>query len=801
MRLIECYIENFGKISKQKFVFSEGLNCFLSDNGTGKTTLSVFIKAMLYGLGDTKRTSIAENERKHYLPWQGGVCGGWITFSVSGKEYRAERSFAQKAGDDSFSLYELKSGLVSNDFSERLGEEIFGIDADGFERTVFLSERSLPVKSDNKSISAKLSDLVGADGDIGVMDGAIKILEDQRKQLYKKGGSGRIADIKAKISDTELKLSETELAKKNRDDLEREISAYEESLADADAEHKKLLEARTNAQMLSAEKKHAQRYKDIQAELSASVARKDELTEFFGGEIPTFEQLEEARYKSLQAVGLMTAEEHSPEEDELAGLSSYFEGRADESYIEKARTVFDRLKQKEESQKTPSALRARDVFSKRLPERHEIDGMINDAGLPQKQFKPGALIYIPAAAAVFSIIPAVLLSPLFYILTALLSLFAGIFAAARFAKAAKDRGEREERTNEFFRSVSCIEPKREERLSLLIEMKSLYEVAAEMLESYEEDERFADEFISAFPSNGQTEKLAILESILCKYNKYITLSRSLQYKTAGRREANIKGERLRRESLEFLSRFKTSSADPFAEIRQALNEYTRLTESIISKRSELESYEALNSTYTEGSQEAMPLDEINRLLNLTEARQNELRHKIGIQTKSIADENVLLDRKEELLLRRDELREQLKVEKERLDIILQTERYLDMAKVSLTSKYLGKTKAGFERYAELIGGISSSELEMDTDFGVSRREGGITRAYDAYSRGTRELYSIAARLALSDSLYEGERPFIILDDPFISFDDKKTSAAASLLRAIAKERQIIYFTCSESRRV
>ena len=121
--------------------------------------------------------------------------------------------------------------------------------------------------------------------------------------------------------------------------------------------------------------------------------------------------------------------------------------------------------------------------------------------------------------------------------------------------------------------------------------------------------------------------------------------------------------------------------------------------------------------------------------------------------------------------------------------------------MSLTSKYLGKTKESFERYVGIISGLSNAELEMDTDFGVSRREGGITRTSEAYSRGTRDLYSLAARLALSDSLYDGELPFIVLDDPFISFDDKKTSAARKLLSVLAKERQIIYFTCSEARRV
>ena len=47
MKLIECYVENFGKISRQKFSFKDGLNCMTEDNGSGKTTLATFIKVML----------------------------------------------------------------------------------------------------------------------------------------------------------------------------------------------------------------------------------------------------------------------------------------------------------------------------------------------------------------------------------------------------------------------------------------------------------------------------------------------------------------------------------------------------------------------------------------------------------------------------------------------------------------------------------------------------------------------------------------------------------------------------------
>ena len=158
-----------------------------------------------------------------------------------------------------------------------------------------------------------------------------------------------------------------------------------------------------------------------------------------------------------------------------------------------------------------------------------------------------------------------------------------------------------------------------------------------------------------------------------------------------------------------------------------------------------------------------------------------------------------LEEKDELAIRLSKLEESLEHHTENYNVVLKTKEFLERAKDSMTAKYLGKTKTGFEKYAELISGVSGERFEMSTDFGVTRLEGAVPKSTDAYSRGTKDLYNLAARLGLIDSLYEGEEPFIILDDPFIAFDDEKTKAATELLKSIGKTRQIIYFTCSESR--
>ena len=154
MEIKELYVENFGKLSKFKRTLTPGINAFTEDNGFGKTTLSVFIKAMLYGFDESRKLSLDENDRKKYTPWQGGAFGGYMTILVKGITYRIERTFGAKPSEDTLEVYRLDTGSVTDELGEIPGETILGIDQDGFERTVFLSEKNLSGKNTNQTISS-----------------------------------------------------------------------------------------------------------------------------------------------------------------------------------------------------------------------------------------------------------------------------------------------------------------------------------------------------------------------------------------------------------------------------------------------------------------------------------------------------------------------------------------------------------------------------------------------------------------------------------------------------------------------
>ena len=201
MKLHSLYIENFGVLHAYSMECGDGLNRLCRENGFGKTTLAVFLKAMLYGLPNTRKTDPDENDRKKYAPWQGGAFGGHIVFSARGKTYRAERFFAYGgvggAKNDTFILYDLADNTVSDDFPEDLGGALFGIDAAAFERSAYLPQKLLPAGIENESITAKLNRVIESPEEAGSYKSAAAILDSRRQYYRKQGGRGRIAELEA----------------------------------------------------------------------------------------------------------------------------------------------------------------------------------------------------------------------------------------------------------------------------------------------------------------------------------------------------------------------------------------------------------------------------------------------------------------------------------------------------------------------------------------------------------------------------------------------------------------------------
>jgi uncharacterized protein YhaN len=762
MKLIECYIENFGKLSDFKLSFSKGLNTVKKNNGYGKTTLTVFIKSMLFGLDTSRRQKLELNDRKHYMPWQGGRCGGYLIFEANGKKYRVERTFMPKAADDVFKLYDEKSGRECDDFTENLGEELFGIDVDGFERTVFLSEANLAGKNENKTVSAKLSNLVGYDGDLSAMDDAIELLEKQRKVYRKKGGSGEIGDMKLKYSETERRIFDLERKK-------GEYRAEETKLSELTCRLNKLREERgaLTALMKKADEAriknaYTKQYADMRSSLSQDLARKEELDLFFKNGCPTHAKINEMRSEFYQSKRVSTTNAYT-ESPEMTALSEFFKNEVADEEFENAKIYAE-------------------LLSERKKEAEAAKERLIDARDKQKQNKPpiaGSLLFPGIFISCLAALLAVIIHP-FVALAAVLGIIMVLVSFLRKKSFEKQKAADENAVEIFKKEYLAIEGDvcmTEERIN---------------------------EFLLHFPYTGKTNVTEAVADVLRKRDIYVALCDSHKALYDKEREIAEKAKAAENNAKAFLALFPTVTDEPFDEITKNVIEYQALVATVERCKLTMQQFARQHGISAESdAAEIQPTDtaalnvkaeELDEAISAAEREKTLLERRLS----ELYDE---IDTIGELKAEKDQLAENIDALEKKLNVILKTEDLLNEAKDLLTAKYLSKTKAAFDKYIDLIGKESADDFSMNTSFELMKNERGAYRDAESYSKGTKDLYALAIRLALIDSLYEGESPFVILDDPFAHFDDLRLSGALSVLSALAKEKQIIYLTCAESRSV
>ena len=799
MRIIECNIDKFGVISNQKFTFSANLNCIVAENGTGKTTLCAFIKAMLYGIGDTKRVSLDENDRKRYLPWSGGKAQGSMTFFANGRTYRVERSFGAKASEDTFALYDVERGSISTDFTEQLGCELFGIDRDGYEETVYLSEKGLSPSGQNKSVSAKLSDLVGADGDIGVMDDALKILENQRKFLQKKGSVGAISDVKLAIKE---KMKELD-ALSEAQEISRRLAARRAEIAkELEQIHKErdaLMKMQADSAKLELYQGFEEKCKALLVEIEKAAKEKDEIIQRLGGNIPEREFIDTLRLEYLEAQKLLSRQSEQNEgTSELDELSAIFGTQDADTDMAALTAALADVRELSRMRGGAEYAEIKSAFSRRTPTAAECDEAIASLTAPKaKSGILGILSLVFAILALPSIILGVVFTPAFYALaigTAVLAV------SLSLVKTLKLRGEERARTSAargFIKSVSGGANPEEGMLAYLVRLRSLVERAEEL-----DGARWhsANEVISRIQTkySKSTDEQSV-EGLIKDYERYKLLSARAKFVKEGAEDnRKLAEERILGVRAEF-KKLGLEFNNSFTEIYTLIDRYRELSREITSKREEYARYKTEDMLDKREHAELASGEEIKEKLVALDERAREISSEGGSIDTRLAELSRRLDERESIESERGALTELLEKYETNLSVILKTRELMTLAKDNMQSKYLGKTQRAFAEYTEKISGDEGAEYRLDTDFNITKSEGGISRASEAYSRGTRELYNLAIRLALIDSLYEGERPFIILDDPFAYLDDGRLGGAKAVISRLGDNKQIIYLTCVKSR--
>ncbi|MBR5192601.1 MAG: AAA family ATPase [Clostridia bacterium] len=153
----------------------------------------------------------------------------------------------------------------------------------------------------------------------------------------------------------------------------------------------------------------------------------------------------------------------------------------------------------------------------------------------------------------------------------------------------------------------------------------------------------------------------------------------------------------------------------------------------------------------------------------------------------------------EYIVKKNQLLEKLNEYNERYRILNLTLQFLNFANETLKTKYREPLLLNFNKYVNKIINKEDIKATVDIDFKVTALQNGITKDVNYYSKGLLNSFEICKRFALIEVLFNKEKPFIVLDDPFTNLDEEKIKEALNVLKELSKEYQIIYFICHDSR--
>ena len=111
------------------------------------------------------------------------------------------------------------------------------------------------------------------------------------------------------------------------------------------------------------------------------------------------------------------------------------------------------------------------------------------------------------------------------------------------------------------------------------------------------------------------------------------------------------------------------------------------------------------------------------------------------------------------------------------------------------SPELGRVASG---YMSAVTGGRYADVLINRDFSAMTRaqDDAVARNAEYLSAGTMDIMYLAVRLAVCElALPDGEPCPLILDDALVNLDDERLEQAMKLLGEIARERQVILFSC------
>ena len=770
MILKKCYVQDFGKLHEYTLDLNSGLNKINEQNGWGKSTLAAFLKAMLFGMNSTTKRDLDENERQKYTPWDKNKFGGFVEFELDGKNYRLERWFGTKQSQDSATLFDLDLNKVCQTYTPNIMEEYFGINAETFERSTYISQGKISTEL-NDGLRAKLGNLLQNESENNFKR-AIDIVVERRKekQLFK-GKGGEIEEVRTQIDQTTKKISQC-IEKKN---LLTQKQQELEQLETQTKQSEQKLELTEN-QLKQLDQKHAknaeiEHLESLQKQLEDIKTEYEQTSKFFNNLTPDKQTLLNVQNDINTLLLTQTQLENiqTNQNIEFEELNKKFSRHIPDDF--EIEHFVDLAKQLDEKEK----------------QTFEVVEQKNEITMPKTNFQLYSIVGI--VGVMLGVVLGVVANLIAGILVGVFGIVCAIFGFVANSKQKQKLQDAVARQNlQKQRQLEEVNKQTKNKSFEILQLKQQL-----------------DMFVSTYntPTGSYLFDLASIKSSKQRFE----FLKKQQQKTQQQKESLNSNLIATKNNLDrfFANYFENSNQNYQTMLNQIelnLLNFERQKQQMQKANLEIEKYIKLkNIDITKKITQAdlQKYDELNNQKNfLLEQlkQQNAQKGQLVATIKTLSEEVLNMDLFENEL---KNLKAQAQDILDEVEVLDNVKKYLESANETLTSKYISPMTKKFDDYLQLLSSTDLGKVAIDTDMNLTFEQKGAMRDKKYLSAGYRDIVDLCMRFALIDAIFKEEKPTIILDDPFINLDEKNVKKGLELLEKISQDKQIVYFVCHPSR--
>lgn len=230
MYIKELHIKSFGSLTDKTVKFERGLNVISGPNESGKSTVAMFIKFILYGLSGKAVFPDTLSEKEHYVNWENGMAAGYMVAECRGGEYIIERRI-YRTSEGGRTVYRESSKITDSSSGNSVktpksaGEYFLGFPEKVFMQSAFVKNID-SARVEGGGLKVALENLMTSGNEEINTKKALEKLDQARKILKHKYGSG------GRISELEEEKGKLLDLLKDSQDTSRKIVELEGNLSD-----------------------------------------------------------------------------------------------------------------------------------------------------------------------------------------------------------------------------------------------------------------------------------------------------------------------------------------------------------------------------------------------------------------------------------------------------------------------------------------------------------------------------------------------------------------------------------------